>query len=76
MSVGSIFSRDTSLVYRISFNIYRALPFLYELRSVIDWTFTSTSLDIFQWFKMEDAYANLYSVKSEMNDRRETHKLG
>lgn len=25
---------------------------------------------------MEDAYANLYAVKSEMNDRRETHKLG
>ncbi|KAL4449174.1 hypothetical protein ABPG74_015556 [Tetrahymena malaccensis] len=76
MSVGSIFSRDTSLVYRLSFIVYRALPFLYELRSVIDWTFTSTSLDLFQWFKLEDAYANLYSVKAEMNVRKETHKFG
>ncbi|KAL4498483.1 hypothetical protein ABPG72_019601 [Tetrahymena utriculariae] len=76
MSVGSIFSRDTSLMYRLSFIVYRALPFLYELRSVIDWTFTSTSLDLFQWFKLEDAYANLYSVKAEMNVRKETHKFG
>lgn len=76
MSIGSTFARDTSFIYRLAFNVYRQLPFLYELRSVIDWTFTSTALDLFQWFKMEDAYSNLYAVKAENSVRKDTHKLG
>ena len=75
-SVGSIFQNDTSFVYRICFIMYRSLPFLYEIRSVIDWTFTPTSLDLFQWFKMEDAYCNLYATKAEMNTRKATHTIG
>lgn len=75
-SVGSIFQNDTSFIYRACFIIFRSLPFLYEITSIIDWTFTTTSLDIFQWFKMEDAYCNLYTTKAEMNNRKMNHKIG
>ena len=41
---------------------YKAIPFLYELKLAIDWTFTRTSLDIFQWNKFESAYDSLYTA--------------
>lgn len=28
------------------------IPFLFELRTIIDWTFTKTSLDVYQWVKL------------------------
>jgi len=43
--------------------IFKAIPFLWELRTFTDWTFTTTGLDIIQWFKLEDAYGRLKEVK-------------
>ena len=42
------------------FKIYKGMPFLYELRTVIDWTFTKTSLNIYQWFKLEEIQTQLF----------------
>lgn len=36
----------------IGFRIYRALPFLYELRCVLDWSCTTTSLTMYDWLKV------------------------
>ncbi|CAN6452751.1 unnamed protein product [Victoria cruziana] len=36
----------------LGFRLYRALPFLYELRCVLDWSCTSTSLTMYDWLKM------------------------
>lgn len=33
-------------------NGFMQIPFLFELRIFIDWTFTKTSLDLFQWIKL------------------------
>ncbi|CAG9318174.1 PIEZO2_4 [Blepharisma stoltei] len=52
--------RNVSSGSRYGFLLYRALPFIFELRTLIDWTATKTSLDIFQWFKFENIYARLY----------------
>lgn len=35
-----------------TFRGFLAIPFIFELRSIIDWTFTSTALDVFQWIKL------------------------
>jgi len=72
---GQYFADSTQLRNRIAFKIYRNVPFLYELRAILDWTITKTSLDLFQWFKMEDAYATLYDVKCDM-DLRKNRKVG
>jgi hypothetical protein len=48
---------------RVAFQIYRGMPFLFELRTLLDWSFTKTSLDIWQWLKFEDIYAALYLTK-------------
>lgn len=45
----------TSSVSRVNvlgFRLYRALPFLYELRCVLDWSCTTTSLTMYDWLKV------------------------
>lgn len=46
---------------------YRAIPFVYELRTLLDWTITKTSLTFFEWLKLEDVYANLFLVKCRVS---------
>ncbi|KAJ4836126.1 hypothetical protein Tsubulata_035436 [Turnera subulata] len=36
----------------LGFRMYRALPFLYELRCVLDWSCTTTSLTMYDWLKV------------------------
>jgi hypothetical protein len=34
------------------FKGFMQIPFLFELRVFIDWTYTKTALDVFQWIKL------------------------
>lgn len=43
---------NVSRVNYFGFRLYRALPFLYELRCVLDWSCTSTSLTMYDWLKV------------------------
>ena len=47
--------------------VYLSIPFLFELRTLIDWTLTSTALDFWQWLKFEDCYYRLYIAKVNMS---------
>lgn len=47
----------------VLFSIYKAIPFLWEMKVIIDWTVTRTSLDLFQWFRLDDAFNYVYSAK-------------
>lgn len=38
----------------------QAVPFLYELRALLDWTCSATSLNWYQWLKLEDIRASLF----------------
>ena len=48
------------------YNGYKNIPFLYEIKLGIDWTFTSTCLDLFQWNKFESVYDILYTTNCAM----------
>ncbi|KAF4672943.1 hypothetical protein FOL47_011213 [Perkinsus chesapeaki] len=54
-----------------AFSIYKVIPFLQEVRTTVDWTVTPTSLDLSQYFLLEDAHNNFWDVSQEMDDRRE-----
>lgn len=43
---------SVSKINDMGFQIYRALPFLYELRCVLDWSCTTTSLTMYDWLKV------------------------
>lgn len=49
-SINAITRQDT-LLNKWIYQAYLAIPFLWELRTITDWTFTKTALDLFQWFK-------------------------
>lgn len=44
-------SKVTQIHY-LGFRLYRVIPFLYELRCVLDWSCTYTSLTIYDWLKV------------------------
>eukprot|EP00434_Breviolum_minutum_P020100 symbB.v1.2.017726.t1/scaffold1366.1/size123243/2 len=52
------------------FKVYTVVPFVEELRVLTDWTVTSTSMNLFMWFKLEDAQQGLYKTKCDMNARK------
>lgn len=56
--------------------VFKVLPFLYEIKNVIDFTITKTGLDVFQWLKLEDAYITCYFTKAEMVSRLRAKKFG
>lgn len=39
------------------------IPFLFELRTSMDWIWTDTSMTFFDWLKMEDIFANIFQLK-------------
>ncbi|XP_012462417.1 piezo-type mechanosensitive ion channel homolog isoform X2 [Gossypium raimondii] len=60
----------------LGFRIYRALPFLYELRCVLDWSCTTTSLTMYDWLKLEDIHGSLFLVKCDADLNRAKHQQG
>lgn len=36
----------------LGFRLYRSLPFLYELRCLLDWSCTTTALTMYDWLKV------------------------
>ena len=49
-------------------NIFKEIPFLYEIKNTIDWTFTSTCLNLFEWNKFEAIYDTIYDTYIEKSD--------
>lgn len=41
----------------------QTIPFVLELRGLLDWVCTDSTLTLFHWLKMEDIYANIYILK-------------
>jgi len=40
-----------------------AVPFLFELRTLMDWMWTKTSMTLGEWIKMEDIFAHIFQLK-------------
>ena len=55
----SIFKNIKS-IHGLLFEIYKAIPFYYPIKNVVDWTFTRTSLDLFDWFRFESIYDEIF----------------
>ena len=52
-----------SILKKIYFKVYMAIPFLLEFKTVILFVCSKTSLDILKWFKIEDIKALLMNAK-------------
>ena len=50
---------------------YKNIPLLPELREMIDWVFTDTVLNLFQWITVQKVWFLIYQIKN----RREQEKV-
>lgn len=56
-------------------DLYYYIPFLVEVKTYIDWTFTKTSMSIWDWFMFETIYSEFYYAKVG-DERQEGHDQG
>ncbi|CAF0761239.1 unnamed protein product, partial [Brachionus calyciflorus] len=61
--LGNFLTKSYSYVNLVLFKGFLLVPFLLELRSLMDWMFTDTSLSLSDWLQMEDIYANIFVLK-------------
>ena len=62
----SILKGKSNSIYGGIYSAYKSIPFLYEIKLGIDWTFTTTCLDLFQWNKFESVYDVIYTTNCAM----------
>eukprot|EP00933_Yihiella_yeosuensis_P026787 TRINITY_DN20815_c0_g1_i1.p1 TRINITY_DN20815_c0_g1~~TRINITY_DN20815_c0_g1_i1.p1 ORF type:complete len:697 (-),score=74.80 TRINITY_DN20815_c0_g1_i1:87-1868(-) len=67
---------DDTVIYEkvryFAFALHGLLPFVDELRVIIDWTVVPTSLDLWMYFKVEDAHDMFYRTRHLMYVRRQS----
>lgn len=61
--LGNFLCKGYNYVNMILFKFFMAVPFLFELRTIMDWMWTDTSMTIFDWLKMEDIFATIFQLK-------------
>ena len=67
----SMLKSGKSSINGVIYNSFKAIPFLYEIKLAIDWTFTKTCLDLFQWNKFESVYDIVYCTYCSMNAKNQ-----
>ena len=69
--------KNYSNTNRFAFLVFRAIPFVWEVRTLVDWSITETSLGLYNWLKFEDVYANTYLIKASREiEKTNTRKFG
>ncbi|CAI4231889.1 unnamed protein product [Auanema sp. JU1783] len=63
LCIGNLLTHAYGLANMVFFKIFMSVPFLFELRTAIDWTWTDTSMPLFDFFNMENFYALIYNLK-------------
>jgi len=74
MKKKSLLKRNHTEINNLLVNIYQQIPFLNEIKNILDWTLTSTSLDLGQWIQFESIYEAIFSTYSD--DRDEENVIG
>uniref|UniRef100_A0AAQ4R4K6 Piezo type mechanosensitive ion channel component 1 (Er blood group) n=1 Tax=Gasterosteus aculeatus aculeatus TaxID=481459 RepID=A0AAQ4R4K6_GASAC len=68
--LGNFLTKKYNHLNLFLFQGFRMVPFLVELRAVMDWVWTDTTLSLSDWMCVEDIYANIFIIKCS----RETEK--
>ena len=64
--LGNTFTKKYSYFNLYLFKGYMLVPFLYDMRLIMDWIWTDTSLELDEWSIMEDIFKNLFQRKCEL----------
>ncbi|KAJ0182013.1 hypothetical protein K1T71_002735, partial [Dendrolimus kikuchii] len=61
--IGNFLCKSYHFVNMILFRGFMAVPFVFELRTLMDWIWTDTSMTLMDWLKMEDIFASVFLLK-------------
>ncbi|XP_026329382.1 piezo-type mechanosensitive ion channel component isoform X3 [Hyposmocoma kahamanoa] len=61
--IGNFLCKSYRFVNMVLFRGFMAVPFVFELRTLMDWIWTDTSMTLMDWLKMEDIFANIFLLK-------------
>ncbi|XP_052333345.1 piezo-type mechanosensitive ion channel component 2-like, partial [Oncorhynchus keta] len=61
--LGNFLTKSYNYANLFLFQGFRLIPFLTELRAVMDWVWTDTSLSLSSWICVEDIYAHIFVLK-------------
>ncbi|GAA6220059.1 piezo-type mechanosensitive ion channel component 2-like [Lates japonicus] len=61
--LGNFLTKHYNYLNLFLFQGFRLVPFLTELRAVMDWVWTDTTLSLSSWICVEDIYANIFILK-------------
>ena len=67
------FTWSSDKVYAVLYSIYRLVPFLWDLRVMLDWTFSRTALKLQDFLKVEDIAHNVYSRYADITGGANDH---
>ena len=68
----SLFKKKNDEMFSNLCSLFQAIPFLNEIKNALDWTFTGTCFNLFQWNKFEAIYDTIfdtYCEKSEWDEK-------
>ncbi|KAG0723512.1 Piezo-type mechanosensitive ion channel component [Chionoecetes opilio] len=63
--LGNFLCKQYNYLNFFSFRLFMTVPFLFELRTLMDWIWTDTSMSISDWVKMEDIFSHIFRLKCE-----------
>ena len=70
-----VVSKEYSAAGSVAFKSFRLIPYVREMRSILEWMFADTSLDIFMWLKFDDLYAWLLAVRYDKAYRKRSTRM-
>ncbi|XP_024082959.1 piezo-type mechanosensitive ion channel component 1 isoform X5 [Cimex lectularius] len=62
---GNFLCKSYNYINYILFKIFMTIPFVFELRTLMDWIWTDTSMTLSDWLKMEDIFAHVFQIKCQ-----------
>nr|XP_027235596.1 piezo-type mechanosensitive ion channel component-like [Penaeus vannamei] len=63
--LGNFLCKQYNYVNLFAFRMFMNVPFLFELRTLMDWIWTDTSMNLSDWVKMEDIFSHIFQIKCE-----------
>jgi len=75
---GLVIVEPTQVTY-FMYVAYLGIPFLFEMRAILDWWNIDTCLDLLEWLKLADIHSTLFKVAylraQEARDKRYVGEL-
>ncbi|CAG7819154.1 unnamed protein product [Allacma fusca] len=69
--LGNFLCKKYNYVNMFLFKGFMAVPFLFELRALMDWIWTDTSMTLSDWLKLEDIFAHIFQLKCQRRVEKE-----